>query len=168
MYPFKSLVYLCGFTFYIFVEGSIMQVVPKRTDRNCYDRRYFTSVVRGIGIKFSISNNSTSLFGHWLKYCHCASMPFITISLIFKSKWTIQWCIYSQECYSSFILWIFVETITKNVFHQILFFHQENSIWLNISSNSNPISVVVQFHIYRTKLPSKYLENKLIQNCTYL
>ena len=78
MYPFKSLVYLCGFTFYIFVEGSIMQVVPKRTDRNCYDRRYFTSFVRGIGIKFSISNNSTSLFGHWLKYCHCAIMYFET------------------------------------------------------------------------------------------
>ena len=52
----------------------LKEVVPERTDRNCYDPRYFTSVVRGIGIKFSISNNSTSLFGHWLKYCHCASM----------------------------------------------------------------------------------------------
>ena len=88
----------------------LKEIVPEKTDRNCYDRRYFTSVARGIGIKFSISNNSTSLFGHWLKYCHCASMPFITISLIFKSKWTIQWCIYSQECYSSFILWISVHS----------------------------------------------------------
>lgn len=69
------------------------QIVPEGTDRNCYDERYLTSAERGIGIKFSTSNNFTSLNGHWLKYCHCASMHISKVHFISISRWKMGSCL---------------------------------------------------------------------------
>ena len=44
------------------------------TCRNWHKRWYFTSPSRGIGIQFSTSNNTTSLYDHWLVYRHCAKL----------------------------------------------------------------------------------------------
>ena len=76
---------VCSWTHIMFVTPGafvLSLLVSSKTIRNWHERWYFTSSSRGIGIQFSTSNNTTSLYGHWLVYRHCAKL-----SGFFSCRW---------------------------------------------------------------------------------
>ena len=74
---YLSMYLVCSWKHNILVTPGIFAtslLVSSKTIRNWHERWYFTSSSRGIGIQFSTSNNTTSLYGHWLVYRHCAKL----------------------------------------------------------------------------------------------